>query len=93
MQRENIKRKPAVRKVWLDAVKGLGILLVVWSHLPRIPKIGPIIKKDYSENFLDDTYEQNQIKMYISSGIGTENINFRFNNMPSINLYRFYNYS
>ncbi len=43
MQRENIKRKPAVRKVWLDAVKGLGIILVVWSHLPRIPKIGPCL--------------------------------------------------
>lgn len=43
MPRENIERKPAVRKVWLDAVKGLGIILVVWSHLPRIPKIGPCL--------------------------------------------------
>lgn len=87
-----ISHEPIIRNKLNNEVN-----LILCGHtlggLIRIPKIGPIIKKDYSENFLNDTYEQNQIKMYISSGIGTENINFRFNNMPSINLYRFYNYS
>ena len=43
-------------------------------------------KKYYKEHYtLDDT------ELYISSGIGTSAINFRFFNRPSINFYRLTN--
>ena len=34
----------------------------------------------------------NDTKIYISSGLGTQNFSFRFYNKPSINLYRLSNY-
>lgn len=60
--------------------------------LINIPGIGPILTKDYTENFQKDFYTKNKTTMIVSTGIGTENIRFRFNNPPSINFYRFYNY-
>ena len=38
-------------------------------------------------------YQKNDTIMYVSSGIGTEKINFRFLNPPSFHLYRIYNYN
>ena len=38
----------------------------------------------------NDYYNLGNTLLYISSGLGTSNINFRMFNQPSINLYRFY---
>jgi hypothetical protein len=71
--------------------------LILCGHslggLINFPYIGPLLKKEYTEEFQEGYYKVNNTSMYVSSGIGTENIRFRFNNAPSINLYRFYNYN
>ena len=58
----------------------------------KIPFIGGIIKKEGAEKYVNDYYEVNKQKLYISNGIGTEKFSFRFFNKPSISLYRLYNY-
>ena len=40
----------------------------------------------YYENY----YNLNNTKLYISNGLGTDEFNLRFNNVPSINFFRFY---
>lgn len=54
----------------------------------RIPFYGGIIKKDGAKKYIDDYYEIGTNKLYVSGGIGTENVKFRFNNKPEINFYR-----
>lgn len=54
----------------------------------RIPFYGGIIKKDGAKKYIDDYYEIDTNKLYVSGGIGTENVKFRFNNKPEINFYR-----
>lgn len=58
----------------------------------KIPFIGGIIKKDGAHTYINDFYEVDHQKLYISNGIGTENFSFRLFNKPSITLYRLYNY-
>ena len=58
----------------------------------KIPFIDGIIKKDGARLYINDYYEVDNQKLYISNGIGTENISFRTFNKPSITLYRLYNY-
>lgn len=57
----------------------------------KLPFIGGIRKKEGAYNYIDGYYEVNNKKLYISNGIGTEDISFRFYNTPSITLYRLYN--
>lgn len=57
----------------------------------RIPFIGGLKKIDGAETYLDTYYEVNNTKLYISNGIGTQDISFRTFNTPSITLYRLYN--
>ena len=54
----------------------------------RIPFYGGIIKKDGAKKYIDDYYEIGTNKLYVSGGIGAENVKFRFNNKPEINFYR-----
>ena len=54
----------------------------------RIPFYGGIIKKVGAKKYIDDYYEVGTNKLYVSGGIGTENVKFRFNNKPEINIYR-----
>lgn len=58
----------------------------------KIPFIGGIIKKDGARTYLNDYYKVDDMQLYISNGIGTENFSFRLFNKPSITLYRLYNY-
>lgn len=58
----------------------------------KIPFIGGIIKKDGARTYLNDYYKVDDMQLYISNGIGTENFGFRLFNKPSITLYRLYNY-
>ncbi len=54
----------------------------------RLPFIGAIFTPIGSKKYYEPYYEINKTKLYISGGIGTSNINFRFFNRPSFNFYR-----
>lgn len=59
----------------------------------RLPIIG-VMKSTLpygSRKYYDPYYKIKNSDLYISSGIGTSKIKFRFNNKPSFNLYRFTN--
>lgn len=57
-----------------------------------LPFIGGIIKDKGSRNYIDNFYDIDGTKLYISSGIGTNSkYKFRLFNRPSINLYRLRN--
>lgn len=53
----------------------------------NIPFYGGLIKFKGSSKYVNEYYKENDKELYISSGIGTNNINFRLFNKPSINLY------
>ena len=54
----------------------------------RIPGIGGILRKKGSSKYIDRTYEIENTKIYVSSGIGTDKINLRLFSRPSINFFR-----
>lgn len=56
-----------------------------------LPFIEGIIKDKYAKNYIDEHYDLENTKMYISSGIGTSKYKFRLLNKPSINFYRLRN--
>lgn len=56
----------------------------------RIPFIGGLRKKDGAQTYLESYHQVNDTKLYISNGIGTEDLSLRFFNTPSITLYRLY---
>lgn len=58
----------------------------------RLPFVGAIILPPYAKKYYKPYYNVNGTDLYISSGIGTSSINYRFLNRPSINLYRLVNY-
>ena len=60
--------------------------------LVRIPFLGGLIKKDNVGEYELGKYTTNSSTLFVSNGIGTENLSLRFLNYPSINLYRMYNY-
>lgn len=62
------------------------------SHLGqvRVPFLGALYTPVGSKKYYDEYYKVNNADLYISGGIGTSTIKFRFFNKPSINLYRFY---
>ena len=55
----------------------------------RLPGIGGLIRGEHK--YTNPYYEKDGIKIYVSSGIGTDNIGIRFNNLPSINFFRISN--
>lgn len=57
----------------------------------RLPFIGAIVKPNYAQKYYDSYYKLKTTDLYISSGIGTSEINFRLFNHPSFNLYRLTN--
>lgn len=58
--------------------------------LIKIPFFGGIIKKTGATTYINEYYDKENMKLYISNGIGTEKYNFRAFNHPSINIYRLY---
>lgn len=54
----------------------------------NIPFYGPLYIPKNSTKYYAPYYEFENTDIFISSGIGTDKIKFRFNNKPSINLYR-----
>ena len=59
--------------------------------LIRIPFVGGIFKGENVSNYESGLYENDNKKLYVSGGIGTENISARFLNLPSVTLFRLYN--
>lgn len=57
----------------------------------RLPIIGAIVLPPHGEKYFDEYYKINNTDLYISSGIGTSRLKFRFLNKPSFNLYRIVN--
>lgn len=54
----------------------------------NIPFYGPLYIPKNSNKYYAPYYKLKNNEVFISSGIGTDKIKFRFNNIPSINLYR-----
>lgn len=57
----------------------------------RLPLIGAIMTPELSKKYYDEHYSINNTELYISGGLGTSTIKFRFMNKPSINFYRITN--
>lgn len=53
-----------------------------------VPFYGPLFIDDNSGKYFEERYTKGITNIFISSGIGTDKYNFRFNNKPSFNLYR-----
>ena len=53
----------------------------------RIPFYGGLIKKDWAKTYIDNYYEIDGKRLYISGGIGNEKVRFRLFNKPEVNLY------
>lgn len=58
--------------------------------LIKIPFIKPLFLQDGAKTYYNDSYNLNNSQLFISNGLGTSGLNARFNNLPSINLYRLY---
>ena len=54
----------------------------------RLPYIGGLIKQDGYKKYYDKEYQINDTKLYITGGLGTNNVPARLFNHPSINFYR-----
>ncbi len=57
----------------------------------RLPFVGALIKPNYAQKYYDEHYKIKNTDLYISSGIGVSEVNFRLFNRPSVNLYRLTN--
>ena len=62
-----------------------------FNGLIKLPFIDGIIKDKGSKNYINDYYKLGNTKLYVSGGLGTSKIKFRFLNKPSFNLYRLRN--
>jgi len=71
-------------------ISNYNLILAGHSHNGqiRIPFIGAIILPPYGEKYYDEYYKKNTTDIYISSGIGVSEVNFRLFNRPSFNFYR-----
>lgn len=56
----------------------------------KLPFFGPLIKLKGAKKYISGYYEVNNQKLYVSDGIGTQNLGMRVNNRPKINFYRLY---
>lgn len=58
----------------------------------NLPFIRNLFLPSGSKKYYNGYYNVNGSNLYVSSGIGTTNFKYRFNNKPSINLYRLTSY-
>ena len=54
----------------------------------RIPKVEPFMRKEGAMKYPDEYYKLDNAKLYVSSGIGCSDFNFRLGARPSINFFR-----
>lgn len=74
-------------------IDNFNLVLAGHSHngQVRLPFIGATILPPKAKKYYKEYYSLGNTELYISSGVGTSTINFRFLNRPSINLYRLVN--
>lgn len=74
----------------LDKHKDIDLIVAGHSINGSINIIGikNILTPNGSKKYYKPYYKVNNTNIYVSNGIGVNNINFRLNNTPSINLYR-----
>lgn len=103
---ESIKRDESIEsyyKIWINhepaiinelTNKSIFPNLIFTGHtlngLINIPFTGYLLKQDGILSYTNSYYENNNTKMYISSGLGTYKYSVRLFNYPSISLYRLY---
>ncbi len=70
-----------------------NLILAGHSHngQVRFPVIGAIIKPNYGKKYYDHYYKLKNTDLYVSSGLGVSEVNFRLFNRPTFNLYRLTN--
>lgn len=77
---------------FIDNIEDIDFDLILSGHSHggqiRIPFIGAIETPIYSKKYYEEYYKINNSDLYISSGLGTSKLKFRFFNKPSINFYR-----
>ena len=58
--------------------------------LINIPGINSIFQNNYVDKYIKGKYIEDNTTLIVNTGLGTESISLRFNNPPTINLYRLY---
>lgn len=75
----------------IDEIKDYNFNLALASNSLNgqinIPIIKEFFIRDGSKKYINPYYKVNNTDFYISSGIGTDNIDFRLFNKPSVNIY------
>ena len=59
----------------------------------NVPLIKKLLLKTGSNMYYSSYYSVNDTELYVSNGIGCDNFKFRFNSIPSINVYKIKNTS
>jgi len=79
----------------IDDIQSIDFDLILAGHSHngqvRLPFVGAIVTPEYSKKYYEEHYTIDNTELYISGGLGTSTIKFRFFNKPSINLYRITN--
>ena len=77
-----------------DKIKDYNFNIMLSGHSHngqiRLPLIGKIYTPYGAKKYYEEHYIINNKELFISNGIGTSRIDFRFMSTPSINFYRFY---
>ena len=74
--------------------KNVNLFLVGHSHLGqvRLPFIGSVYNMEGAKKYKEEKYEIDETNLFISGGLGTTKIKYRFLDKPSINFFRLYNH-
>lgn len=78
----------------IEKVKNYNIALMLSGHSLNSSINIPFLKEQYNikgaTKYYDEKYTVDKTKLYISSGLGTNEYKVRFNSKPSISLFRLY---
>ena len=74
--------------------KNVNLFLAGHSHLGqvRLPFIGSVYNMEGAKKYKEEKYEIDDTNLFISGGLGTTKIKYRFLDKPSINFFRLYNH-
>ncbi len=74
--------------------KNVNLFLAGHSHLGqvRLPFIGSVYNMEGAKKYKEEKYEVDETNLFISGGLGTTKIKYRFLDKPSINFFRLYNH-
>lgn len=74
--------------------KNVNLFLAGHYHLGqvRLPFIGSVYNMEGAKKYKEEKYEIDETNLFISGGLGTTKIKYRFLDKPSINFFRLYNH-